>query len=174
MNEERQERRPAGRTVGAGHEGKRTVSETLFERLCVENRLTLVRIDESDTSMPDYWLKLPFGKIVVEVKEFQPNAAERESDRRLRETGVGTVLSTVPGARVRKKISEASPQIKARTQGMYPSMLVLFDRGRMTRHLDPYNLRTAMYGLEQVRLIVPRNPAGPVRFAGIIHGPGRR
>jgi hypothetical protein len=76
--------------------------------------------------------------------------------------GKHTVVSTTPGGRVRHKISNAVPQIKARSKGRYPGLLVLMDTGFAAEHVSPYNIRVAMYGFETLVLAVPSNPGlGP-------------
>jgi len=135
----------------------KTQSERFFEDYCANAGVLCGRISEEDSKTPDYELTIHGQRIVIEVKEFSRNEAELESDRLLSERGYGSVLSNTPGDRVRKKIADSSAQIKARTQGIYPSILVLFDRGQVAGHLDPYNIRVAKYGLEQVHIAVPRD-----------------
>jgi len=157
-----------------GSEVVRTQSERLFEEYCANGEVFCKRISEEDSTTPDYELKIHGQRIIVEVKEFSRNKAERESDRLLSKRGYGTVLSNTPGNRVRKKIADSSPQIKARTQDIYPSILVLFDRGQVAGHLDPYHIRVAMYGLEQIHIAVPRDTAVTPYVTGISYGPKRK
>lgn len=151
-----------------------TQSEKVFERYCKEAGIELQRIPESGSPTPDYILIANGVEIVVEVKEFQPNAEERESDRLLKERGFGGVLGIEPGARVRKKINDSAGQIRSRTRGIHPAMLVLFDRGRGFGHIDPYHVKTAMYGLEQVHFAVPHDSAGEPYATGMSHGPAQK
>ncbi|MGA2261753.1 MAG: hypothetical protein ABSH28_09980, partial [Acidobacteriota bacterium] len=88
--------------------------------------------------------------------------------------GYGDGLTTTPGERLRKKISDCSAQIKARAEGIHPSLLVVFDRGRVAGHIDPYNIRVAMYGLEQIYLAVPPIGAGSPYATGMGYGPKRK
>jgi hypothetical protein len=94
------------------------------------------------------------------------------------ERGYGSVLSHTPGNRVRKKIADSSAQIKARTREVYPSILVLCDLkggcGQVAGHLDPYNVRVAMYGLEQINVVVPRDPDKTAYAAAMTYGPKRK
>ena len=89
-------------------------------------------------------------------------------------TGVGLVTGGTPGARVRGMIADASPQIKARAAGQSPSLLVLFDRGMVAGHLDPYHVRVAMYGLEQLHIAVPHVPSQRPYAVGWGYGPKRK
>lgn len=157
-----------------GSEVVKTQSERLFEDYCANAGVLCGRISEEDSKTPDYELRIHGRRIIVEVKEFSRNKAERESDRLVSKRGYGSVLSNTPGDRVRKKIADSSAQIKARTQRIYPSILVLFDRGHVAGHLDSYNIRVAMYGLEQVHIVMPRDSAVSPYTTGISYGPKRK
>lgn len=152
----------------------RTQSETYFEKLCAELCIPLERIPESSGKTPDYKLTLDNLTIITEIKEIIRNKEERESDRMLQERGYGNALSSTPGDRVRKKISEASPQIKALSNGICPSLLVLFDQGREASHLDPYHIRVAMYGLEQIHIVVSHDSLVSPYATGKSFGPKRK
>ncbi len=153
----------------------KTNSEIVFENYCKNGGITCKRILEGGSKSPDYFLIIDGLKIVVEVKEIVPNEAEREAIR-LAEEGNALINppACTPGERVRKKIKESSAQIKARTEKVYPSLLVLFDRGSPVGHLDPYEIRVAMYGLEQVHVAVPRNYSVRPCFTGMSYGPKRK
>lgn len=152
----------------------KTFSEQLFENYCQRCGIGYSRIAEGSSKTPDYELLVRELRIIVEVKEISRNAHELESDRLLAARGHGLVTGGVPGERVRGKISRCGRQIRALTQGSLPGMLVLFDRGMLTGHLDPYHIRTAMYGLEQIHLAVPPlGSATKIRKTGMTYG-GRR
>jgi hypothetical protein len=153
---------------------EKTVSEQIFEDFCARRGIVCRHVPEGERKTPDY--ELVFGEVVVvvEVKEMTPNRKERESDRLARERGCGNAISITPGDRVRKKIVDCSAQIKARTGGTHPSMLVVLDGGRVVGHVDPYNIRVAMYGLEQIYIVAPRVGSGSLYAADIGHGPKRK
>lgn len=148
-------------------------SEVLFEEYCKRERIECTRVLEEDVRTPDYEVVIDGQKIIAEVKETRENEKELESYRLLRERGYGNVLGGTPGARVRDKIYASSKQIKARTEGRYPGIIVLYENGR-TRHLDPYHIMTAMYGLEQVNLDVPQEPSIEPSYRGTQFGPKRK
>ena len=152
----------------------KTFSEQLFQDYCAKAGFVCNRLPEEPYKTPDYEIVIEEQRIIVEVKEFDRNKDERESDQLLQQRGYGKVLSYTPGERVREKIRASSPQLKARTQGVYPGLLVLFDRGY--GHADPYHIRTAMYGLEQVHLAVPRITDSEFKpySTGMSYGPRRR
>lgn len=151
---------------------RRTLSEYLFERFCDERGIPFGRIPEAKTKTPDYELFPASTPVVVEVKEIERNDDELESERLAGERGWGDAVSHVPGDRLRLKIAAASKQIKARAAGMHPSLLVVF--GLEIPHLDSYNVRVAMYGLEQVHFAVPRPGQGSPYATGMSYGPKRK
>src|SRR5262249_46825140 len=129
----------------------KTDSETRFEEFCCRNRLSFERVSETTTQTPDYTLTLNRQLVIVEVKEVLPTPEEIESDRLCKERGYGNAISITPGKTVRKKIADCSKQIKARTEGKYPGVLVLWERGHCVgRHTEPYHIQVAMAGFEQV------------------------
>ena len=144
-------------------EQKRPASELLFEDFCEQTGINWkpIEVEEGGVCVktPDYELLIADRTIIAEVKEITKNQEEQESDKLLKERGYGTVLGGVPGARVRKKINDSSPQIRTRTGGRYSGILVLYDYGRTANHLDPYHIMTAMYGLEVVDIAVPADPS---------------
>jgi hypothetical protein len=111
--------------------------------------------------------------VVTEVKEIVPNATEKAADVALRK-GQPVVISTTPGKRIRGKISDALPQIKARAKRRYPGLLVLYEEGGGTRHVDSYQVRVAMFGFESVVIEVPNDPRQSPFAVGAKYGPGRR
>jgi hypothetical protein len=150
---------------------RRTTSEVQFEAFCQQRGIQLERIPEADTRTPDYQIVIGTERIIVEVKETSPNPEERESNRLLKERGYGNVTGGTPGDRVRKMIGSASPQLKARSNGKLPTMLVVFDQGRVVGHVEGYHVRVAMYGLEQIYIAVPPLGQGQPYATGAGHGP---
>jgi hypothetical protein len=155
-----------------------TQSERWFAQFCATSGIPFERIPEEDTKTPDYQLTINDQKIVIEVKEIVRNDAEQRSDRLLAERGYGEGLGNTPGDRVRKKINDSSAQIKARSQGSHSSILVLcdiaFGCGQVAGHLDEYNVRAGMYGLEQIHIAVPRDHTRPPYAANRSFGPKRK
>lgn len=151
-----------------------TQSEEIFEKFCSEAGIDCRKIEEGDEKSPDYELKFGDLTVIAEVKEFDRNDAEKASDKLLEERVYGEALSNTPGDRIRKKINNASPQIKKRTKGINPGILVLFDRGMVAGHIDPYNIRVAMSGLEQVHIAVPNDPSEEPYTTGMSYGPKRK
>ena len=151
----------------------RTHSEKLFELYCDHKGINWRRVSVGADQTPDYEIFLPRRKVVVEVKEITPNPEERKAEEEIRRKGF-SVGSTTPGDRVRKKISEASPQIRARTKRRFPGLLVLFQRGVIPHHIDPYQIRVAMYGFETIVLAVPNDLSKRPYAVGAKFGPKRK
>ena len=155
------------------HNLSRTLAEKLFEQYCQEKAISCFRVPESEARTPDYRLAIGEKLVFVEVKEIRPTAEERESDRLLKTRGYGNALGNTPGDRVRKKIKASSGQLRAKTSGQHPSILVLGYFGTWG-HLDPYHIRVGMYGLEQVHLAVPPLGMGSPYRTGMSYGPKRK
>lgn len=132
----------------------KTLSETLFEKYCDSRSIRWRPVTVGSSRTPDYDIFLRRFKVVTEVKELTPNQVERQADEDLKKNKFA-IVSVVPGDRVRSKISDAVPQIRARSKGRFPSLLVLFDNCLSVGHIDPYQIRVAMYGFETIVLAVP-------------------
>lgn len=152
---------------------ERTQSEELFEEYCLKYAIPCHRIIECDSKSPDYEIELGDLRPIVEVKEITPNPEEREAKRKLNQNGF-VFYDMTPGKRVRKKITDASPQIRSRSKGIHPSILVLFDEGQTTRHLDSYHILVAMYGFEQIHIEVPSDMQESPRQIGSTLGPSKK
>ena len=154
---------------------RKTESENKFEIFCKKSGIEFYKVPEEYTKTPDYELLINQQKIIVEIKEIQPNKEDLESKKILSKTGTGNVLSCTPGDRVRKKISVAGPQLKALSKGTYPTILILYDlvnEGRgVVGHLEPYNILVGMYGLEQVHINVPEDKNISPYSTGMSLGP---
>ena len=152
----------------------RPVSELLFEDYCRRVGIHCGRISEEPGKTPDYKLVLDAQTIIAEVKEFSKNKDELESYRLMKERGYGTVLNEEPGDRVRKKIRKSSSQIKARTAGRRPGILVLFDDGQIAGHLSPFNIMTGMFGQAVLDMAVPRDISIRPYITGARLGPKKK
>jgi hypothetical protein len=154
----------------------RTESETYFEAFCRRNGFELLPVPVGVDKTPDYTLTTGGRLIVVEVKEVQPTPDEVESERLAVERGYGNVISRTPGKQVRKKITDCAPQLRARTHGQHPGLLVLWERGHCAgRHTEPYHISVAMEGFEQMVLTVPPIASGESpSVVGMKHGGSRK
>ena len=148
---------------------KPNASEILFEEFCVRSGIKCLSVArERNKKTPDYELIFENLKVVVEIKEIRRNKEEIESDRLLEERGYGNVTGGLPGQRVRLKIQDCSDQIKARSYGFHPSLLVVYEEHFAGVNIDPYHIQTAMYGLETFDLAIPEK--GKPYLLGNRHG----
>lgn len=136
----------------------KTVSERLFERYCNDNDIKYKRIEASSISNkkePDYEIQTVTELVIVEVKQFDPNEEEKKLYKQLRERGYTDAYGREPGAKVRLKIQAGAKQLKARSKGKLPALLVLYNNVPIShRGVDPYEIKTAMYGIEKIDLSV--------------------
>ena len=139
---------------------EKTVSEKFFEEFCRDNEIPIERVeasDKPDERRPDYTIRSAEEEIIVEVKQFDPNEQDLRIERQLNERGYGEAFGGEPGARARLKIQSGARQLKARGGGLKPTMLVLYDNVPFgSRATDPYEIKTAMYGIEKLDLAVGR------------------
>jgi len=154
----------------------KTDSEAYFEAFCQRNGFALLPVPVGADKTPDYTLTVGDTLIVVEVKEVQPTPDELESERLVAERGYVKAISRTAGKQVRKKIADCGPQLRTRTQGEHPGLLVLWERGRCAGlHTEPYHIGVAMEGFEQMVLTVPPIGSGESpSVVGLKHGGRRR
>lgn len=117
----------------------------MIEEFCVINKIHFDRIKPDGEKIPDYDFIINDKRIVIEVKQMDPNP---EESKKIQEFNTkGTVnIRTEPGKRVRGKISDSEGKFRRRTQGKYPSMLVIYDNVQYHKHTEPFEILTAMYG----------------------------
>jgi hypothetical protein len=146
-----------------------TLSETLFEKFCSNSGINFFPIQTGHKKSPDYELLIDEQRIIIEVTEI-----DKDKNYYQNSNGLINPPGYTPGEPIRIKIKKKLPQIKARTEGIYPSILVLFDRGQIAGYLDPYDIRVAMYGLEQIHMNVPINPSLSPYATSMSYGPKRK
>ncbi len=134
----------------------KTQSEILFEKFCTAVGIEFKEVPTKEEKTPDYSIFPNGNEVVVEVKQIDPNPTERKEEEKLRRGGIA-IGRRIPGDRVRKKISEANPQISARAKGKLPSLLVLYSNVYLAYHTDPYHIRVGMYGIDTFILTVPKD-----------------
>ena len=67
---------------GGGLSGDLTLSEQLFERYCERYGIPYQRVSATGARSPDYEMALAGQRIVVEVKEIEPNDNEKAAMER--------------------------------------------------------------------------------------------
>jgi len=137
-----------------------TESESLFEEFCKANDINyyreIPRSNITGAKIPDYAIIIEEEprRIIVEVKQFDPNPDDKEQSRQLNEGRVTDVREIKWRDRVRGKIHDANKQLKARSLGRYPAMLVLYDNVQVPLPLDSEDIMEAMYGNEVVDKVI--------------------
>ncbi len=154
-----------------------TCSENLFEQFCSQLGLLVSRVDEATSRRPDYRMIFPATDVIVEIKEINPTAEERaviETDPDIVEPEK-LYHWGIPGERVRKKISNAVPQLKALSKSTLPTLLVLHDPIRFWPELlDADALKVAMYGVETILISPESAHEGGATILERWHGSRRR
>ncbi len=148
-----------------------TKSELLFEQFCRLQRICCTPI-ECDGKKADYEIVLSGNTIVTELKQIDPNDSDIATweEGRLRSSVAAWGNSD---HRVRLKIQEARKQLKARSKGKLPTLLVIYDNGTFAG-TDATDIKTAMFGDEKVVVSIANHevvevsaihPGGNRRFA---------
>ena len=152
-----------------------TRSEELFEAFCNQEGLLVRRLPQREgVRTPDYLVGRWWRRIAVEVKQLEPNPEERRKQTAF-DAGRMVTVGGTPGDRVRKAIDDGYPQLRAMTRGCWPGILVLYDDFHLpTMHLDPYAIKTGMYGLEQVVIAPGIDGSVGSRIIDTIFGPKRK
>lgn len=151
---------------------EKTESEALFEQFCDDNGISWKRIDSEDSKTPDYEASFGNHCVIIEIKQLDPNKEELRVRERGRESGRASYWPAAD-RRVRNKIGSARKQLKAYSDGMLPTMLVLYDNVPFNA-LDSCDIITAMYGDEVARFAVPEYSVEPTVLVNIGVGGGRK
>lgn len=159
-----------------------TESEFLFKEYCLQENISFERIVEGKEKSPDFWVDLKGSKIIVEVKQMNPNAEEKKVlDAPPDElSGEDVDHWGIPGGRIRKKITRSLPQLKALAKNLCPALLVIFNNIKyfgieMWPELtDGYAVKVAMYGIESVLISSEVAPEGGAKIILKWHGHRRR
>jgi hypothetical protein len=148
----------------------KTISELLIEQFCEINRIHYERIEPDGKKIPDYDINIDNRKIVVEVKQMEPNSKESEKIEELNKSGSVTIRTEL-GKRVRSKITASQRKFRRRTLGKHPSILVLYDSVKYHKHTEPPDILAAMYGQPYFPVEYSTSSA---RIGNIKHGPKRK
>ena len=124
-----------------------TVSEELFERLCLEHGIVPRRIPEGAGETADYEIVLGAIKVVAEVKQLDRTPPDAET--------AGVVA---PSDWVRKQIGDSYAQLENSSGGGSPSMLVLYNNAGAVSWIDSFTISTAMFGDFGMKLGLKTDP----------------
>lgn len=155
-----------------------TKSEELFEQLCSENSIEFSKLDAdsaSEEKMPDYEIRIGNHSILVEVKQLDPNPEDIRFQKQLEERGQTDVRGQIPGKRIRKKISDAMPQLSIAAERKIPAILAIYCNIAIeARLVDPHDVLTAMYGEEVAKIGLPSDLRRKPYPLGTYFGKGRK
>ncbi len=127
---------------------QKTESEILFEEYCDQLDIDCAPIPRADTKTPDYELILGAQLVIAELKQLDLNDEDSSSFEQARVRGWASAWPN-PANRVRRKIQKAGRQLKARSKGLTPALVIIYDNGT-SGGVDRTDIRTAMYGDEKV------------------------
>ena len=142
-----------------------TKSEQLFDEFCKSHDVLPVRLPECDgQKQPDYEVFFNGQKVIFEIKQVEPNEADKKYNAPLKRGGIATQTRNPDkvAERIRDGIKEGRGQIKSylRNNPGTPAVIVFYDNAN-NRYTDPYTIQTAMHGWEQVVFSVPSNGQPP-------------
>jgi hypothetical protein len=133
---------------------KHTISEELFEQLCLSSGVPCEQVQTGVGRTPDFRIRSGDVEVFCEVKQIDPNVEDLAdmADDALAET-VGRLVPN----RVRKKLKDVSGQLKAASRDGHPTLLVLYDNTGLfyTMHSDVIQ---AMFGQDSVMVTISGNP----------------
>ena len=154
-----------------------TESEELFEIFCREAAIPIERVQSGHQKTADYFIGQDDRRLVVEVKQFDPNSRDRIIlNKSPEEFGEQEAFyDGMPGDRVRLKINKSMTQLKSLSKGVIPTLLVLFDNVNLWPEMcDPSAIKVAMYGVETILITNEESPNGGARIVDRWHGSHRK
>jgi hypothetical protein len=122
-----------------------TVSEDIFEALCDKKGIRCTRIPEKDKKTADYLVSLEKLTLVVEVKQIDPNAGDKELSKVWGNQNSPGIES--PSKRVQKLLEDGYPQVKGSSEGKWPTMIALYNNSGPWNFVDTWTVSKAMFGL---------------------------
>ena len=148
-----------------------TKSELLFEKFCQVRCIRYERISPGASKTPDYGIYVDETKIIIEVKEIDANADEKQKIKEFDAQGTISIKSRL-GKRIYDKITDAAGKFKDSVLNGHPSVLVLYNKVRLYKHTSPGDILAGMYG----RLYFPvfGNPGESLKIGEIKSGPKKK
>jgi hypothetical protein len=134
-----------------------TLGEKLFEQACAATGIRCLRLRVAKVAgfqRPDYKVAVSDCGAIVEVKQIDRNRKER---RQAEEVAAGRPVAwrSTPGARLRGLIRSGSAQLQRVSRRGIPTAVAIFDGTFSLSCTDPYNVKVAMYGLDEIVLALP-------------------
>ena len=142
---------------------RQTISEIRFEALCAAREVSCERLAVGAQRMPDYEIFLGGQRVIVEIKQLDPNKQDKKINHAL-DSGTATPCVISPAQRLRNKISDGYKQLKSAAREGQPCLLVLYNNAGLLAFIDAFAITAAMFGTYGVRF--GRAKAGEVREVG--------
>ncbi len=152
-----------------------TESERRFEEFCAGAEWRCIPVKTGLHRTPDYDLFVGDTRIVTEVKEITRDPYDNPVPEYQDEHVIVRARTKTIGDQVRDKINKAAPQVKHRSGGTAPTLIVIHDLldPTLRGNSEPLDFLAAMYGPPQAVLIVPQ-PRGEIYIKETKFGPGRK
>lgn len=152
-----------------------TESERQFEKFCASVQWRCVPVATGTSRTPDYDLFIGATRIVTEVKEVTSDPYDSPVPEYQDEHVTVRARTKTIGDQVRDKINKAAPQVKSRSAGIFPTLVVIYDLldPTLRGNTEPLDFLAAMYGPPQAVLAVPQQH-GEVYIKETKFGPGRK
>jgi hypothetical protein len=146
----------------------RNKSELVFEDYCRERGYQAERItpEVNAGQFPDYHLVTPAGPVIVEMKEFTANEADKRFVETLNKEGRADYRRS-PGKRVYNAIKDAAPQLRRYRDTAFPEVLLVYD------NLQPLDIAAGMFGSPVMRFWLDPDQK-PIDATDSTHGGSRQ
>ncbi|MCB9134191.1 MAG: hypothetical protein H6636_02115 [Anaerolineales bacterium] len=157
-----------------------TISEELFERFCTENKVPFSSHSllhrQRNSKTPDYEIIVNSKRVILEVKQLDPvSPDDKEHQRQLDEMGITEVYEGKVAQRIRRKISDAMPQLNKWTNKDIPGLIFIYSNLPLDgRYIEPHHILEGMYGEEIFQIVFPDNPSAPPYVANVQFGGKRK
>jgi hypothetical protein len=148
-----------------------TKSELLFEKFCRIHGIKFERIPVSTSKSPDYIIYVDGIKIVIEVKQIDPNPHEEEKIKQFDSLGSITLKSEL-GKRIRDRITDTAGKFKGEIYSGNPLILVLYNNVRIYKHAEPLDILAGMYG--QLCFSLSQNVEEVTKIGALQSGPNKK
>jgi hypothetical protein len=149
----------------------RTISETLFERLCLASSVPCEPIVCGHVRTPDFAICLSGVRVVCEVKQVDPNAEDLAEAEIVKG---GEEIGRLVANRLRQKLKDVSAQLKAASLAGNPTLLVIYDNTSFKAYTDHFDVVQALFGDHRVAVRFPEDPNSPPVVSDPFFGGNRR
>lgn len=133
------------------------ISQRYFERFCQRRGIAFKRLPEGRAKTPDYEIYVDGAVIAAEVKQIQPNDADKAI---LGDVAAGKATSFfLNRSRARASIHHGVKQLRAHSDSRRPGIVVLFELAPLLGYLDAECIAQCLYGPERFHVDVPDDRA---------------